>query len=446
MFIKTWIPYPKPFCKNCKAIFLKQLVIKIQKPTFKTYQKTTPQGPRGNTPRFFCYYLYPTMMQVEKYILVDSEETLANLLLDLENYEMAAVDTEADSMYHYTTRLCLIQITIGDHHYIVDPLCGLDLQPLFKARAMQTLIFHGADYDLRLLWQTYGFAPAHIFDTMLAAKVLGEQHLGLADLVREYFGDELKKENQRADWTIRPLPLEMCEYAIHDTFYLHELCAILVEKLQAAGRMSWLTEQCEALIEHAKNPAPPKKDPWRIPGSNVFSPSGLNILKYLWEWREEQAEELDRPPYKVMPSELMLAIVRHALQTAPEVKLDHLPKLPRNFKDERLDSFVNMLQTAYAVPESEWPERLPKAPPPPVVPNSDLLSVLKQWRDEKANQLGIEVALLANKAQLIWLAAPGAMPWEERYEEAHLQNWQRTIWNEILRENLPNAKRVGDPD
>lgn len=281
---------------------------------------------------------------------------------------------------------------------------------------------------------------------MLAAKVLGEQHLGLADLVREYFGDELKKENQRADWTIRPLPLEMCEYAIHDTFYLHELCAILVEKLQAAGRMSWLTEQCEALIEHAKNPAPPKKDPWRIPGSNVFSPSGLNILKYLWEWREEQAEELDRPPYKVMPSELMLAIVRHALQTAPEVKLDHLPKLPRNFKDERLDSFVNMLQTAYAVPESEWPERLPKAPPPPVVPNSDLLSVLKQWRDEKANQLGIEVALLANKAQLIWLAAPGAMPWEERYEEAHLQNWQRTIWNEILRENLPNAKRVGDPD
>ena len=147
------------------------------------------------------------MMQDEKYILVDSEETLSALLLDLENYDMAAVDTEADSMYHYTTRLCLIQITIGEHHYIVDPLCGLDLQPLFKARAMQTLIFHGADYDLRLLWQTYGFAPKRIFDTMIAAKILGEGHLGLADLVREYFGDELKKENQRADWTIHPLPL-----------------------------------------------------------------------------------------------------------------------------------------------------------------------------------------------------------------------------------------------
>ena len=210
-------------------------------------------------------------MQDEKYILVDSEESLANLLADLELYEMAAVDTEADSMYHYTTRLCLIQITIGEHHYIVDPLCGLDLAPLFKARAMQTLIFHGADYDLRLLWQTYGFSPKQIFDTMLAAKILGEEHLGLADLVREYFGDELKKENQRADWTTRPLPLEMCEYAIHDTFYLHELCAILVEKLQEAGRMSWLTEQCDALIEHAKHPAPPRKDPWRVTGSAPLS-------------------------------------------------------------------------------------------------------------------------------------------------------------------------------
>ncbi len=384
------------------------------------------------------------MIQDEKYILVDSEESLANLLADLDNYDMAAVDTEADSMYHYTSRLCLIQITIGEHHYIVDPLCGLDLAPLFKAKAMQTLIFHGADYDLRLLWQTYQFSPAHIFDTMLAAKILGEPHLGLADLVREYFGDELKKENQRADWTTRPLPLEMCEYAIHDTFYLHELCAILVEKLQAVGRMSWLTEQCDALIEHAKNPAPPKKDPWRITGSNVYGPCSLNILKHLWEWRELQAEELDRPPYKVMPAELMLAIVRAQTSHFPEVDEGFLPHLPRNFKGERLESFLNMLKTAVAVPEADWPAKLPKAPPPPVVPNSDLLSALKIWRDEKAESLNLDPALLANKAQLIWLAAPGAMPWEKRYDEAHLMNWQRKIWTEILAEQLPVAKRVGE--
>ena len=350
------------------------------------------------------------MIKDEKYILVDSEESLANLLADLELYDMAAVDTEADSMYHYTARLCLIQITIGEHHYIVDPLCGLDLAPLFKARAMQTLIFHGADYDLRLLWQTYGFSPKSIF--------------------------ELKKENQRADWTIRPLSLDMCEYAIHDTFYLHELCAILAEKLQQAGRMNWLTEQCNTLIEHARTPNAPKKDPWRITGSSIYGPCALNILKHLWEWR----------PYKVMQSELMLAIVNAQNSHFPEVSETFLPKLPRNFKGDRLESFLNMLRTAMAVPECDWPMRLPKAPPPPVIPHSDLLNALKTWRDEKAEELKIDAALLANKSQLIWLAAPGNIPWEKRYEEAHLMHWQQGLWNEILRDKLPTAKRIGDEE
>ena len=385
-------------------------------------------------------------MQDEKYILVNNEESLAGLLMDLEQYDLAAVDTEADSMYHYTARLCLIQITIGDHHYIVDPLCGLDISPLFKAKAMQTLIFHGADYDLRLLWHTYGFAPKHIFDTMLAAKLLGEQHLGLADLVKEYFGVELEKKNQRADWTIRPLSLDMCEYAIHDTFYLHELCAILCEKLQAAGRLSWLTECCNLLIEHSKRPSPEKKDPWRISGSSLYNPCALNILKHVWHWREHAAEALDRPPYKVMPSELILAIVRSVQATFPEVDVKRLPKLPRNFKGDRFDSFFAMLQQAVSVPPEQWPERLPKAPPPSVIPHSDLLLALKLWRDEKAETLKMDPSILANKSQLIWLAAPGNMPWNSRYEEAHLMNWQKQVWNEILQEQLPGAKRIGEKE
>ena len=384
------------------------------------------------------------MLQNENYILVNSEESLASLLADLDQYDMAAVDTEADSMHHYHARLCLIQITIGEHHYIVDPLCGLDIAPLFQAKAMQTLIFHGADYDLRLLWQTYAFSPNKIFDTMLAAKMLGEEHLGLADLVREYFGEELKKENQRADWSLRPLPLEMCEYAIHDTFFLHELCAILAEKLQKAGRLQWLMEQCNALIEHSRQPAPAKKDPWRIPGSSNFDPCSLNILKFVWEWREKEAEVLDRPPYKVMPSDLILAIVRHARYNFPNLEAVQMPKLPRNFKDSRLDSFMEMLKTAFGTPENQWPGKLPKAPPPQVIPHSELLAALKLWRDEMANELKLDPSLVANKNQLIYLAVPGNTPWEERYNNAHLLNWQREIWNKILQKQLPDAKRIGE--
>ena len=364
------------------------------------------------------------MLKDENYILVDSEESLAGLLQDLELYDMAAVDTEADSMHHYASKLCLIQITIGEHHYIVDPLCGLDISPLFKAKAMQTLIFHGADYDLRLLWQ-------------------GEEHLGLADLVRKYFGDELKKENQRADWSIRPLPLEMCEYAIHDTFYLHELCAILAEKLQNVGRLQWLMEQCDALIEHSKEQGHVKKDPWRIPGSNALPPQGLNILKHVWEWREKEAEALDRPPYKVMPAELILSIVRHVMRDFPELKLERLPKLPRNFRETRLDSFLAMLQQAIDTPESEWPAKLPRSAPPAVVPHSELLAALKIWRDEKAVELNLDNSLVANKNQLVWLGVPGDTPWETRYENAHLLGWQKIVWTQILQEHLDKAERIG---
>lgn len=385
------------------------------------------------------------MVQTERYILVDSEESLADLLKDLESYDMAAVDTEADSMHHYATKLCLIQITIGDHHYIVDPLCEIDIAPLFKAKAMETLIFHGADYDLRLLWQTYGFSPKRIFDTMLAAKLLGKKHLGLADLVREYFGDELKKENQKADWTMRPLPLDMCEYAIHDTFYLHELCALLAEELLKENRMDWLMEQCEALIEHSKMPQDKHRESWRITGSSPYSPCALNILKYVWEWREKEAEALDRPPYKVMPAELMLAVVRSVQATFPEVDENRLPKLPRNFKEDRYDSFVDMLEDAVKVPEEQWPEKQMKAPPPSIIPHSELLAALKCWRDEKAEALGLDSSLLANKGQLVWLAVPGAKPWNERFTDAHLMNWQKKIWTEILQDKLPSAKRIGEP-
>ena len=236
----------------------------------------------------------------------------------------------------------------------------------------------------------------------------------------------------------------MCEYAIHDTFYLHELCAILSEKLIAAGRLDWLMEQCQALIEHAKMPSEKTREHWRLTGSSLFNPCGLNILKHLWEWREKQAELMDRPPYKVMPAELMLAIVRSAQAHFPDVKVEHLPKLPRNFRDERLESFKEMLQAAISTPECEWPERLPKAPPPPVVPHSELLAALKFWRDEEAEKEHLDPSLLANRAQLIWLAAPGCMAWEERYAEAHLMNWQKNIWNRILREKLPTAKRIGE--
>ncbi len=372
----------------------------------------------------------------DPYILVADQESLESLVEDLSRYEIAAVDTEADSMYHYSVRLCLVQITIGEHHYIVDPLAPFDIRPIFSTRAMNNIILHGADYDLRMLWHRFRFSPRHVFDTMLAAKFLGEGELGYASLVQKYFRVTLPKDNQKSDWTVRPLPTDMCEYAIHDTFFLHELCAILGEQLQAQGKFGWLIETCEDLIEKARQQKPEDPERWRIAGSFRLPPKSLNILKAVWTWREHEAEKLDRPPYKVFGNELMLAIVRSASYSFPNLREDFLPRLPRNFVGERKVSFFETIRNAMQVPESEWPEVSHRGHPPLVSPSGELIDSLKEWRNERAAELHFDEAMLANRAQLIALATPIGETWEDRYDAAHLLKWQRTVWNDILHKKL----------
>lgn len=375
------------------------------------------------------------MSSEHQYTLVDNDSSLQSLLQELEFYDMAAVDTEADPMFHYAVSLCLIQITIGDTHWLVDPLAGIDLSPIFKTKAMQNIILHGADYDLRLLWQRYHYSPRSVFDTMLAAKFVGEEKLGLADLVYKYFQQSLEKGNQKADWTKRPLPEDMCCYAMHDTTYLHELCALLGEQLLEKKRFSWLTETCSELIEHDKIKAPLKKDPWRMNGSSRLSAKSLNILKHLWEWREKEAEEMDRPPYKVLSPDLMFMIVKQ-LSSLSTFDAEALPKLPRNFSGKRIESFYAMLKNAFQEPVENWPEVYSRPAPPLIPPNAELLEFLKSWRDEKASSLSIDPSMLANRIQLIALATPGTTSWEERFDNAHFMVWQKNIWIDILQQNL----------
>ncbi len=367
----------------------------------------------------------------EKYTLVDTPDAFETLLDTLSLYDMAALDTEADSMHHYQVRLCLIQITVGESHFLVDPFADLDFSRLFAAKAMQTLIIHGADYDLRMLWLTYGFTPKSVFDTMIAARFLNEEKVGLAGLVEKYFGEALEKENQKADWTIRPLPTAMCEYAAYDTFFLHELCAILGEKLQKLGRFYWLTETCDAVIETAKHPPKLKEEPWRITGSSYFSSKELHILKTIWNWRETEARLADKQPYKVLSPGLMLAVVRMIGREKGAIRWEKIPKMPRHLNEGLLDKLKVQVESALTEPESVYPEpyRMPKQ----YVTNPDslLIEAIRFGRDLKSLELDLESSMIANKNQLTALAMPGKT-WEERFESAGLLNWQKKVWKDIL--------------
>lgn len=374
------------------------------------------------------------MDQVFAYTLVDTPESLDRLVRELNKHSACAMDTEADSMHHYNVRLCLIQITVGEHHWLVDPLCGLNLDPLWKTQAVQHITFHGADYDLRMLGQTFGFYPKAIYDTMLAAKFLGSERLGLASLVENQFGRKLLKDNQKADWTRRPLPPDMCAYACMDTVFLDAIRTQQTEQLIAQGKFEWLEQTCQALLEQTRTPrpTPPDEESWRLRGSNKLTRKELQLLKSLWHWREAEAEKLDRPPYKVANPDLLMSIVYEAADCLGEITPDQLPKLPRNFTGARLESFLECLNQAVSVPESDWPQRIKPVFTAPISPDATLMEQLRQARDAKAQELGFDSAMLANRNQLIALAMPGKRIWPERYTNAGFLPWQQQVWDSII--------------
>ena len=191
----------------------------------------------------------------------------------------------------------------------MDPLADTDLQPLYDIVCSRRLVFHGADYDLRLLRRTGRFEPVDLFDTMIAARLVGKTAFGLAALVKEYFGIELSKASQKANWAIRPLPQEMLEYAINDTRYLLEIADILESDLRRLGRLEWFQESRDRMIASAREVKERDESTvWRITGSSALSPRAQAVLRILWFWRDAEAKAWDRPSFHVIGNEDMIRV------------------------------------------------------------------------------------------------------------------------------------------
>ncbi|NLB62660.1 MAG: ribonuclease D [Fibrobacter sp.] len=360
-----------------------------------------------------------------KYTLVDKEDRLAELVSVLNEVPGCALDTEADSMHHYRVRLCLIQITVAGKNWIVDPLSDINLNKLWQTKALQNLILHGADYDLRMLHTFCDFTPQKIFDTMIAARFLGVHRVGLSSLVKKYFSVTLAKSNQKADWTKRPLPKTMKQYAVLDTFYLHELREILLADLRKLGREEWHTQTCAHILQNSQEDIflESDDDAWRIKKSNSLDPRALVFLRELWHWREKEGELLDRPVFKVLNNEALIGISRRAANNASNITAQTFNKLPRNFTGDRLRRFLNTLHRAAKIPQKEWPE--PKARRLKLVdsPNAKHLESIRNYRDKIALELEIDPTIIANRNQMVNLAMPNK-DWENKIKLARLLPWQ----------------------
>lgn len=243
-------------------------------------------------------------------IFVDTPSALERMLRRLQDAPSVAVDTESDSLYVYFEKICLLQLSIPGIDYLVDPL-RVDITPLgaLFANQDQEKVFHAASYDILCLKRDYGFTFANIFDTMIAARLLGWKHHGLAAILEERFGVRVDKRLQRYNWGLRPLPVAALEYARSDTHYLLPLRELQIRELQACGK--WAEAQRAFAREACIEPTVKRFDVegfWRIPGAWQLDPIGQAILRELYILRDNLAREMDWPPFKVIPNAVMVQL------------------------------------------------------------------------------------------------------------------------------------------
>ncbi len=356
---------------------------------------------------------------------LDTQEALEKLLGVLDGTDTVFLDLEADSMHHYYAKICLIQILVGDTCYLVDPLSNIPLQGVLDRLSGKILVLHGADYDLRMLYQSSGFRPRQVFDTMLAAQLLGKPGFGLAALVQSYFGITLKKDQQKADWSQRPLPAGMLEYGAQDTFFLPGLYQSLTRELQEKNRLSWHEECCRELVKAtATRKEVDLENSWRIEGSSKMTPRQLAVLQALWKYRDAAAKAQDLPSYKILPSDLLL---RFSLAVPPSGDPPLLPGLPSRLNPKFKAGFMETLQAALELPAEQWPQplKIPRRTTPS--PSPIVLTHLKSVRDRIANELALDPSLLATKSTLTNVALTGA---GSRQKIVHAAKWMK--WQEDL--------------
>jgi len=350
--------------------------------------------------------------------VIASEQELAGVIRQIQAAGRVALDTEADSLHSYREKLCLLQISApsaeascGEDDFIVDPLSDLDLQPLRHALEPKEIVLHAADYDLRMLRRGLNFTATRIFDTVVAARLLGIREFSLGALVKRFFGVELHKHSQKANWALRPLPARMLKYAVDDVHFLLPLAAKLEDELERVHRRDWFRQTCERAIESAAAGRERSEDElWRIGGAGALDPRAGAVLRALWQWREAEAEMADRPPFHVLHN-------RELLEAAQSFTSGRVPDY-KHFSSRRRQAFREAAEIALHSPQSEWPVMRRRSGSRPTTEMRRCADQLRERRDKSAGQLGLERSFIASRAALEAIAADATratillVPWQ----------------------------------
>jgi ribonuclease D len=352
--------------------------------------------------------------------VIGTDARLIEILPQLRAAPWVGLDTEADSLHAYPEKLCLVQVSVPKADWLIDPLAGVDLARFWQALEGKELLLHGADYDLRLMYRTFGFVPSNVFDTMWAARLLGSRAFSLRDLVARHLGHHLEKGPQKMNWALRPLPPRMAAYAVNDTHYLHPLSELLRRGLTDTGRLQWHHEVCANLVKDCARPRQQDTENlWRIKGSDRLEPAALAVLRELWHWRESEARASRKPPYFVLSHEKLIALAVAALRHREIHSL-----IPRSLPSARAASLIVAVERGLRMPPAQYPKPRRSTGVRLTREQQRRFDELKLIRDQRAEELGLDSSVIASKADLITLVKDGAkgdgtlMRWQMRLLES----------------------------
>ena len=364
----------------------------------------------------------------EGYVYVRERAALEALIQHVDRAERVALDTEADSLHNYFEKVCLVQLSLGGEHYVVDPLAGLDLGGFLEALAEKPLIVHGGDYDLRMMRVSMGFRPRRdVFDTMIAAQLLGIEQIGLTALIERFFNITLGKEGQKSDWSLRPLSEKQLRYAVNDTRFLEPLADRLRSELAERGRTDWHRESCQAMVDSSgRDRARDPEDAWRIKGAGRLTRRQLAYLRELWCWRDQHARSANLPPFKVFGNQQILELLQWA-EAHPAVPLHQGPKLPRNIVGSRLRTLDEAIARAAGMDPTQWPEVRRRDRDAARNDCSEQINVLRAECARLAKELGIAASTLAPRAGIEAIVRSRPRTLDEIMESGRLLRWQAEL-------------------
>jgi len=363
-------------------------------------------------------------------ILSDSPGVAA-LAAELAREQVVAVDLEADSMHSYQDKVCLLQVTTPSKTVLIDPLADVDLTPLHAVLADPSVrkIFHAADYDIRCLHRDFNIQIRGLFDTMIASQFVGEEKVGLADVLGKYFNVTLDKKFQRADWSQRPLSGEMIAYAAEDTRHLHRLAELLEKRLEEKGRLSWAAEEF-ALMEQVKFQENNGPLFLRVKGAGTLDRRSLAVLEELLQWRDQEAQRRDRPPFKVVGNRELLEVARTT--PANPQALSALKDVPQRVAERYGRVLLMAVQRGMELPDSDLPV-YPRGERPERDPQAEkLLKLLKEWRIQISAELEMDPGIVINNALLEDIARRRPRDMAALRKIDGLKNWQAEALGEGL--------------